>query len=77
VITAIGDGSRGFEPGERGMSFPRLGARRQAVDVGAAIAVPVPDGAPDGGAVCSLQRLAGAARHVTQPGKVDTVVVKP
>jgi NADPH2:quinone reductase len=77
VITAIGDGSRGFEPGERGTTFSRLGARRQAVDVGAAIAVPVPDGAPDGGAVCPLQRLAGAVRHVTQPGKVDTIVVKP
>ena len=47
VVTEVGTGVTGFSPGTRVTFFPRQGAWRQAVNVDATIAVPVPDSVPD------------------------------
>ena len=47
VVTEVGAGVSGFSPGTRVSFFPHQGAWRQVVNVDAAIAVPVPDSAPD------------------------------
>jgi NADPH:quinone reductase-like Zn-dependent oxidoreductase len=47
LVTEIGAGVTGFSPGCRVTFFPHQGAWCQVVNVDAAIAVPVPDSAPD------------------------------
>jgi NADPH:quinone reductase-like Zn-dependent oxidoreductase len=47
VVTEVGAGVTGLNPGTRVTFFPHHGAWRQVVNVDAAIAVPVPDSVPD------------------------------
>jgi NADPH:quinone reductase-like Zn-dependent oxidoreductase len=47
VVTELGPGVTGFNPGTRITFFPHQGAWRQVINVDAALAIPVPDSVPD------------------------------